>query len=337
VSSVPNLRSAGLPRIVGDSPESNVQRGGSRVIDAVGRVTSRTHDIDQIMHDFRVVPPIRDALRPLEQDGFTLQDVTIVGEVDQEERQVTTLARAAELYYLVQLPAIVAHNETADNRNLIAALDFILPSRSQVYLLIHRVDAIPIIFESFLRAFNRVHARFVPSLWVCGQDGKSMLPLGALLTAFGLQRNPIPAIDPKPDHAPAPDESPQVFSSSPRAAKQEELRLIARNLEALIYRSEGAESSFNDFISRLGLSEEWASHARAQWDRDLNISTSNLVTWADSRGRKMLGRLVMRIVEDAPGRDDAKKILDIAIKCGLIGQKSIESLQRMIDEEMNMS
>lgn len=337
MSSVPNLRSAGLPRIVGDSPESNVQRGGSRVIDAVGRVTSRTHDIDQIMHDFRVQPPIRDALRPLEEDGFTLQDVTIVGEVDQEERQVTTLARAAELYYLVQLPAIVVYNETANNRNLIAALDFILPARSQVYLLIHRVDAIPIIFESFLRAFNRVHARFVPSLWLCGQDGKSLLPLGALLTAFGLQRKPMPATDPKPDQAPAADESAPVVPSSPRGATQEELRLIARNLEALIYRPEGAEASFNDFVSRLELSEEWASRARAQWDRDLNISTWNLVTWADSRGRKMLGRLVMRIIEDAPGRDDARKILDIAIKCGLIGQKSIESLQRMIDEEMNMS
>jgi hypothetical protein len=51
----------------------------------------------------------------------------------------------------------------------------------------------------------------------------------------------------------------------------------------------------------------------------------------------MLGRLVIRILEDAPGRDDAGRILDVAVKCGLIGQRSIEELQRMIDEEMNIS
>jgi hypothetical protein len=67
------------------------------------------------------------------------------------------------------------------------------------------------------------------------------------------------------------------------------------------------------------------------------LAAKNLVYWANSRGRPTLGRLVGQLLEDAPGRDDAGKILNIADEFGLITPDRVESLRHQIDEEMNPS
>ena len=130
--------------------------------------------------------------------------------------------------------------------------------------------------------------------------------------------------------------SAENLSGPPRVANQRELEMIAANLAEIIYRPQGIQASFNDFVYKLDLSGNLEPSARAQWDDNLTISATNLVRWANSRGRRVLGRLIAQIVEEAPGRDDAAELVRIADECGLINPDRLASLRRMIDEDMEL-
>jgi hypothetical protein len=332
VNSVPGLRSAEPPDDENGSAEKGLQRGGSRVFEAVDRLSVRTIDIGRIMSDLRVSPPMRDALQPLIQAGFVLEDKTIVSEVDQEGRQITLVTRAPEVYYIVQLPRVVLRSESQDNKNLISALNFILPQGARMYIVSHRVDAIPITFMNILKLNNRVDARFVPSLHVCGFDGKTILPLSSLLTAFGLSREPVDTTATKhlPEDLSANRSS--LSQQQRRKPSQREIDQIASDLRDIIFQPENPQASYNDFVSNLSLPGQLLSKAQSLWNGNMDITTTNLVRWANTQGRRTLGLLIEQVIKAAPGRDDVGELVQIADECGLMSSDCITSLRTMIEE-----
>ena len=208
-----------------------------------------------------------------------------------------------------------------------------------MYIISHRIDAIPIRFINILKAYGLVDARFVPSLHVCGFDGKTKLPLDPLLAALGLSKEPpgpttngnLPAGAPAERPVQSQQEGYIADSQERRWPSLEELDQIASDLRDIILQPENAQASYNDFVSNLGIIESLVPRAQSLWNANANIAATKLVQWARIQGRRMLGRLLEEVVRAAPGRDDTGELVQIASECGLLASETISELRTMIE------
>jgi hypothetical protein len=178
-------------------------------------------------------------------------------------------------------------------------------------------------FVNILKYYKLAAATFVPWIHIAGPDGDSSLqPLALLLGALGLERTGPP---------PPPVSPASGGPKDPGLPDDGELRLVAGNFGELILQDE-PRRRFDDFIAILSLPPGQATQARSQWTDDLGAVGWRLMEWARRQGRLVLGCVIARVIEEAPGRDDAGKLCDILAKYGLVKSERLAELRAAIQE-----
>lgn len=273
---------------------------------------------DEVEADSRPPEAVRAALDPLEQEGFGLRDTLLVGIYDDKERQVTTLCRDDEVYYLVHLPGSIIRSDSGVSRRLIASLDRLFPPDSTVFLVSQHGDAMLMELENIARAHHSVVVRFIPWLWL--RPGNQPQSPGLLLDAFGLQRashhGNVPALAPSP--------------TTPRPLTAPERATVSGSLEVHLV-ANGGRPFFDDFVSRLSPHNGGQARALSNWNEDPSIAANALVRWADIQGKRVRTRLLSLLIEEAPGRDEAPQLLLLIQECGLATATELERLTELVE------
>jgi hypothetical protein len=287
---------------------------------------------DEVEADMRVPEAVRDALAPLEQEGFALTDTYLEGTFDEKQRQVSMLLRDGERYYLAHLPTAIVKSDAGPSKRLLACLGLIFPEASTVFFVSHLGDAMQVSLENILNAYKGVRARFIPWLHLIGSNG-ALQPPRLLLDAFDLQRRSLdgraldlsdtPAIEPPPPLAAAP--------AGRRAMTAPAKATVAGSLSAHLSVNDGREF-FDDFIARMNLSDPAAGRARSQWNDDATIASLNLIRWADVQGVKVLTRVLVLLIEEAPGRHDTPALLGVLESCGRATDEELQKLRKLIED-----
>jgi hypothetical protein len=272
------------------------------------------------MSDMRVTPPVRQALEPLEEAGYKLADSQVSG-VGLVAYNVTVLQGPQDLYYLVHLPRNVLQSESGPSRRLVASLDRLFPPGSRLYLLSHGADAIELSLQSYVNAYDRVTATFVPWLHLSGTNDE-VQPVGHLLIAFGLTEPPPST----PDRDAVPQRTTPV-----RATNTDELDLISASFTAYLEAIGEPDEAFRDVVRRLDLGQRSTNHATSLWTKDPSIAATKLTKWAAYQGTRVLGRFVALLIEEAPGRQEAPSLLVILRECCSGVEARTEELARRVE------
>lgn len=312
-------------RVPGMRPEDDLPRITplQRISDRVSTITTLGEDdFDEqaVMSDLRLTDAIRDVLRPLLAEGFEMVDREVVSKIDFVRRLVTVIRFGDTTFYLANLPAKVLRAELPRYRAVLSMLHFAFPRDARVVVLSHRVDAIPLIARQIFQASSWAQIGFVGWLDICasGSDGGS--PVGQLLVALGLEPAEQADVLPMRSLSAVPPRSPDV-------ATDVEIDLIRQNLAQVLVSQLDPGSAFNDFVDRLQLPAGQSDRAKAFRNADVSTMAKGIVTWMRAKGREPLGRMVLQLVNDEPGRPDAEVLLDIAHRCGVGVGEDIGSIR----------
>jgi hypothetical protein len=288
---------------------------------------------DQVEADMRLPEAVRDALAPLEQEGFALTDTYLDGTFDEKQRQVTMLLRDGERYYLAHLPTTIIKSDAGPSKRLLACLGLIFPEGSTVFFVSHLGDAMQVSLTNILNAYKGVHARFIPWLHLIGSNG-ALQPPRLLLDAFDLQRRSLDgkALDLSDTPAIEPPPLPATALADRRTMTVIERKTVVTSLSAHLSVNDGHEF-FDDFIARMNLADPQAGRARSQWNDDERIAALNLVRWAEAQGVRVLTRVLFLLIEEAPGRHDAPALLTILESCGRATDEELNKLRQLIEDE----
>jgi hypothetical protein len=310
VSGIPNLSSAAASasnRVEASSPTQ-------RATDQLRQLSRRRgFDVTAILADMELKDSVRAAVDPLNGLGLTLSPQAIESAIDSREHKVTMLGRGGETHYLIELPPQVLRSGGAPSQSLLSQLPHLFPLNSSVYLLGHKIDALPLALMNIIAKSSPTRIRFVPWLHLVGPPHEPQ-EAKMLLFAFGFT---------------ATTEN----GRARRRVTDEDIRLVAERLAAYLLLPGGdASIRFTDFVSGVEFPDDQKEPARSVWNGNASQSAANLTRLANFCGRRVLGCVVSELIVRGPGTDDSRRLFELATAGELIPLEQLARLDRMIRE-----
>jgi hypothetical protein len=252
----------------------------------------------------------------LAEQEFQLTDTTIQGGRDGLPRSVTLLHRRGERYYLVGLPRDVVHGESPYGRSFVASFDFLFPEGSRLYFFTPSCDALHLPLQRTVEAYGRIKAVFVPWLWIRPHNGRPK-PAADLLNALSLGVPGQNGMDVIGLNGNGAGQAPQ------RQLTKTDIDIVAAMFTAIMA-TNGDQEFFQDFIDRLDLSDLLRTRARAHWSDVGGFAARALLTWAREQGSGVVTKVLVQLIEEGAGRDDALTVLKILEDCAVPGHPAVE-------------